>query len=114
MAGFTRGPWIGNRNITGGDGTLVATINRPAGGNLRVENANAVLICHAPTMFDLCEQLLETVSSDGELNLRTAELTLLDLRTIARSVVRQVSKGHLSKADVRELDIDAPAEGGVE
>ncbi len=41
MSKHTNEPWEGDRNIVGADGTVVATVNRPAGGNVEVEDANA-------------------------------------------------------------------------
>jgi hypothetical protein len=53
-------PWRGDRNIYGADNTVVCTNNRPAGGQIAVENANRDLILRAVN----CHQaLVEAVKS---------------------------------------------------
>lgn len=52
----TPGPWTAEGSIIGADRTVVAyRVNRPAGGNQRVEDANARLIAAAPDLLEACK-----------------------------------------------------------
>lgn len=59
----TPGPWSGLRNIVGEDTTVVCSVNRPAGGDPNVADANARVLAAAPELLDACNLLRAAVDT---------------------------------------------------
>lgn len=108
MNKFSDGPWQTHRDPNGEIGIYMTDPNGTCGPQVckvLVENleretdsdeqagADATLIAAAPLMFEICEELLCTVGADGELNHRTADLSLVEIRRLAASVVDALKGG---------------------
>ena len=65
----TPGPWElrGTQTIIGADSTVVATVNRPMGGNRVQEEANARLIAAAPSLLAALQRLLHETDNGTQM-----------------------------------------------
>jgi hypothetical protein len=102
-ATFSPGPWIAHEDrlndigvyMVEPDGSCGPQVARVLTENIDDQTfdqarADAALIAASPAMFEICEELCCTVGEDGELNFRTADLSLVELRAMAAKIVANI------------------------
>lgn len=52
--------------VIGADRTVVATVNRPSGGNKRTENANEALVIAAPELLTIARAYVDLAAEVGD------------------------------------------------
>lgn len=101
-AKHTPGPWVVGSDA-GASGRMVGPMGEEevctvfgAGESNDPETrpeclANARLIAAAPELLAIVEGLIETISATGEVNLRTGDMTLVNLRAEAYRIVARIA-----------------------
>lgn len=70
-------PWKSGRNVIAADSTVICTVNRPLGGDARIEESNARLIAAAPDLLASLKEMVAGLLATASLGLNEDEVARL-------------------------------------